>query len=147
MHYLNEYEFSDGGLSNILFSLFVTVQLLTVSSHCMQLHKPPNTVCWPFTLSLSPSIRLWTLDLLHIQSGFNPLPPHSLHPRLQEPVHLWSNPPCPHGWVQAFPQTTEEFVFGVLGIWSFLLVPKTLRSSTWCFYPLWPWTISIQSGL
>lgn len=51
--------FFSGEKTFALANLPVTVQLLIVYSHRVQLHKPPNPVCWPFTLSLS---QLYTLN-------------------------------------------------------------------------------------
>lgn len=131
--------FLSGERTFALANLLVTVQLLIVYSHWVQLHKPPNAVCWPFTLSLSHSCTLWTLDLLHIQSGFNPLNPTFPPSGCRKPAHRQSNPVSGlHGsGCKAFPSNTEHSLSGSWEYEAFLPQPKVL----------WPWPTAAQPGL
>lgn len=136
---LNTISSLSGEKTFALVNLLVTVQLLIVYSHRMRLHKPPNPVCWPFTLSFSHSCTLWTLDVLHIQSRFNPLNPTFPPSGCRKPAHLQSNSVSGvHGsGCKAFPSNTERLLSGSWGSEAFLPQPKVL----------WPWPISAQPGL
>lgn len=75
------------------------------------------------SFSLSHSCTLWTLDLLHIQSGFNSFNPTFPPSGCRKRAHLQSNPVSGQ---HSFSLKYRVFAFWVPGIWSFSSSASTL---------------------